>query len=35
MNDALAYALINHTANLLVMLLAAPVLLVWNRIRIG
>lgn len=35
LNDALAYALLNHTANLLVMLLAAPVLLVWNRMRIG
>ncbi len=35
LNDALAYALINHSANLVVMLLAAPVLLVWNRIRIG
>jgi hypothetical protein len=35
LNDALAYALLNHTANLVVMLLAAPVLLVWNRMRIG
>lgn len=34
-SDALAYALLNHTASLLVLLVGAPVLLVWNRFRNG
>lgn len=34
-SDALAYALLNHTASLLVLLIGAPVLLIWNRFRIG
>ncbi len=34
-SDAVAYALLNHTASLLVLLTGAPVLLVWNRYRKG